>query len=124
MNQIRAFTKRSNTHIHIFIYYVCQPTHLQTPNIPTLIRQELVTTCFGSTISTSGSIIAMLRMQVMSKPYTFSHPRSQLERHVITIQRIKHLFIYREKSFPIIPHPKMFYSSHTTAICNPFKCVN
>lgn len=40
----------------------------------TLMRQELVTTCLGSTTSTSGSFMATLRMQVMSKPYTFSHP--------------------------------------------------
>lgn len=40
----------------------------------TLTRQELVTTCLGSTTSTRGSFIATFRMQVMSKPYTFSHP--------------------------------------------------
>lgn len=40
----------------------------------TLMRHELVTTCLGSTTSTSGSFMATLRMQVMSKPYTFSHP--------------------------------------------------
>lgn len=40
----------------------------------TLTRQEFVTTCLRSTTSTSGSFMATLRIQVMSKPYTFSHP--------------------------------------------------
>lgn len=42
--------------------------------LPTLTRQELVTTCLESTTSTSGSFMATLRIHVMSKPYTFSHP--------------------------------------------------
>ena len=33
-----------------------------------------MTTCLESTMSTNGSFIATFRMQVMSKPYTFSHP--------------------------------------------------
>ena len=40
----------------------------------TLTRQELVTTCLLSTMSTRGSLMATLRMHVMSNPYTFSHP--------------------------------------------------
>lgn len=48
---------------------------LKTHAVPlTLTRQELVTTCLESTTSTSGSFMATLRMQVMSNPYTFSHP--------------------------------------------------
>jgi len=41
---------------------------------PTLMRQAFVTTCLRSTTSTRGSMMATLRTQVMSKPYTFSHP--------------------------------------------------
>ena len=40
----------------------------------TFRRQALVTTCLGSTTSTKGSLMATLRMQLMSNPYTFSHP--------------------------------------------------
>lgn len=40
----------------------------------TFRRQALVTTCLGSTTSTRGSLMATLRMQLMSNPYTFSHP--------------------------------------------------
>lgn len=40
----------------------------------TFKRQALVTTCLGSTTSTRGSLMATLRMQLMSNPYTFSHP--------------------------------------------------
>jgi len=40
----------------------------------TLTRQELVTTCRALTTSTSGSLTATLRMQLMLKPYTLSHP--------------------------------------------------
>ena len=50
--------------------------HRTTSHIHTLTfkRQALVTTCLGSTTSTRGSLMATLRMQLMSKPYTFSHP--------------------------------------------------
>lgn len=41
---------------------------------PTLTRQELLTSCLGSTTSTRGSLIATSLMQDISKPYTFSHP--------------------------------------------------
>lgn len=34
-----------------------------------------VTTCFGSTQSTKGSVIATFRMQLILKPYTLSHPK-------------------------------------------------
>lgn len=40
----------------------------------TFRRQAFVTTCLGSTTSTRGSLMATLRMQLMSNPYTFSHP--------------------------------------------------
>lgn len=42
----------------------------------TLIRQELLTSCLGSTTSTRGSFMATSLMQDMSKPYTFSHPET------------------------------------------------
>lgn len=50
--------------------------HRTTSHTHTLTfrRQALVTTCLGSTTSTRGSLMATLRMQLMSKPYTFSHP--------------------------------------------------
>lgn len=38
------------------------------------MRQALVTSCFGSTTSTRGSLMATSLMQDISKPYTFSHP--------------------------------------------------
>lgn len=38
------------------------------------MRQELVTSCLGSTTSTRGSLMATSLIQDMSKPYTFSHP--------------------------------------------------
>lgn len=38
------------------------------------MRQESVTTWFGSTTSTSGSLRATSRILLMLKPYTFSHP--------------------------------------------------
>lgn len=40
----------------------------------TLMRQALLTSCFGSTTSTRGSLIATSLMHDISKPYTFSHP--------------------------------------------------
>lgn len=46
----------------------------------TFRRQVLVTTCLGSTTSTRGSLIATLRMQLMSNPYTFSHPVEYTQR--------------------------------------------
>lgn len=49
----------------------------------TFRRQALVTTCLGSTTSTRGSLMATLRMQLMSNPYTFSHP--------VNTHRHKHL---------------------------------
>lgn len=50
-------------------------THTYTkPHRLTFRRQAFVTTCLGSTTSTRGSLMATLRMQLMSKPYTFSHP--------------------------------------------------
>lgn len=41
----------------------------------TFKRQTFVTTCLGSTTSTKGSEIATLRIQLMLKPYTLSHPK-------------------------------------------------
>lgn len=41
----------------------------------TLIRQAVLTSCLGSTTSTSGSVMATSLIQDMSKPYTFSHPK-------------------------------------------------
>lgn len=38
------------------------------------MRQELLTSCLGSTTSTRGSLMATSLIQDMSKPYTFSHP--------------------------------------------------
>jgi len=46
-------------------------------NADTLTRQLLVTTCFGSTTSTSGSQMATLRIQLISNPWTLSHPAHQ-----------------------------------------------
>ena len=40
----------------------------------TFTTHELVTTCFASTTSTNGSVKATFLMQLMSKPYTLSHP--------------------------------------------------
>lgn len=40
-----------------------------------------VTTCLGSTQSTKGSVIATFRMQLMSKPYTLSHPKKKSKVH-------------------------------------------
>lgn len=37
-------------------------------SLQTFIKQALVTTCFGSTMSTRGSFMATSRMQLMSKP--------------------------------------------------------
>lgn len=51
----------------------------------TFRRQAFVTTCLGSTTSTRGSLMATLRMQLMSNPYTFSHPvhtKSKPDTHV------------------------------------------
>ena len=45
---------------------------------PTFRRQELETTCLGSTTSTRGSWTATSRIQLMSKPYTLSHPVCKL----------------------------------------------
>lgn len=59
--------------------------HRTTSHIHTLTfkRQALVTTCLGSTTSTRGSLMATLRMQLMSKPYTFSHPeRTHTKKHL------------------------------------------
>lgn len=50
--------------------------HSWVPSMPrpkrdelqTFIKQALVTTCFGSTMSTRGSFMATSRIQVMSKP--------------------------------------------------------
>jgi len=49
----------------------------QSNSAHTLTRQLLVTTCFGSTTSTSGSQMATLRMQLISNPWTLSHPTQQ-----------------------------------------------
>ena len=43
----------------------------------TFTKHELVTICFGSTVSTRGSDMATFLMQLMSKPYTLSHPEIQ-----------------------------------------------
>ena len=40
----------------------------------TLTTHELETTCLASTTSTKGSVRATFLMQLMSKPYTLSHP--------------------------------------------------
>lgn len=50
----------------VLAYFICYTL--------TFRRQALVTTCLGSTTSTRGSLMATLRMQLMSNPYTFSHP--------------------------------------------------
>ena len=42
----------------------------------TLTTHELVTTCLASTTSTRGSVRATCRIQLMSNPYTLSHPES------------------------------------------------
>lgn len=46
---------------------------------PTLMRQALLTSCLGSTTSTSGSLIATSLMHDISKPYTFSHPDTKAQ---------------------------------------------
>lgn len=38
-----------------------------------------MTSCFGSTTSTRGSLMATSLMQDMSKPYTFSHPAEEAQ---------------------------------------------
>jgi len=52
----------------------CDSTKLQQQCFITFTRQELVTSCLELTTSTSGSLTATWRMQLMSKPYTESHP--------------------------------------------------
>lgn len=54
--------------------------HTRTHTNPTLMRQALLTSCLGSTTSTSGSLMATSLMQDMSKPYTLSHPAATRKR--------------------------------------------
>lgn len=64
-------TRHEGQMLEVCSYSFIAPHHTHTL---TFRRQALVTTCLGSTTSTRGSLMATLRMQLMSKPYTFSHP--------------------------------------------------
>lgn len=64
---------------------------MRTSTAHTLTRQLLVTTCFGSTTSTSGSQIATLRIQLISKPWTLSHPTHKVSTRNYTAVMKKHM---------------------------------
>lgn len=66
-------TRHEGQMLEVCSYSFIAPHHTHTHTL-TFRRQALVTTCLGSTTSTRGSLMATLRMQLMSKPYTFSHP--------------------------------------------------
>lgn len=91
------------------------PRHVISNRL-TFRRQALVTTCLGSTTSTRGSLMATLRMQLMSNPYTFSHPAHT---HNMKIWRAAPLLIHVHHSMCLIDlHFLNFYAlSRLCSLC-------